>query len=62
MSIRATSYSFVSRETIVKAVVLRGGCDDKVRVRESMARLAALPDQEAPLEHDVLGYCQYSLE
>ena len=32
-----------------------------VGLRKSMARLAALLDQEAPLEHDVLGYCQCSL-
>jgi len=44
-----------------KAVVLPGGRDDKVGLRESMPRLAALIDQETPLEHDVLGYRQYSL-
>jgi hypothetical protein len=42
-------------------VVLRGGRDDKVRLREGMSCLAARLDQEAPLEHDVLGYCQYAL-
>ena len=32
--------------------------NDEIRLREGMARLAAVLDQQPPLEHDVLGDCE----
>ena len=33
----------------------RRRCNDEIRLREGIARLAAVLDEEPPLEHDVFG-------
>ena len=43
------------------AMMLGRSRDDQIGLRECMSRLAALIDQEAPLEHDVFRNCQRAL-
>jgi len=66
---RARDSTADSRELVVTGIaghdrqpVLQGGCrDDQVRLRKRMADLPAVFDEEAPLEHDILGDFKYAL-